>query len=57
MIRLTKLLDSCETSKDKVVSVKTLDYLADYTEFHFGEEEKLQEEITYTGCGKAQRRA
>ena len=52
MIRLTKLLDSCETSKDKVVSVKTLDYLADYTEFHFGEEEKLQEEITYPGVEK-----
>ena len=42
--KINKLLDSCETSKDKVVSVKTLDYLADYTEFHFGEEEKLQEE-------------
>ena len=24
-----------------------LDYLADYTEFHFGEEEKLQEEVSY----------
>ena len=47
--KINKLLDSCETSKDKVVSVKTLDYLADYTEFHFGEEEKLQEEIQYPG--------
>ena len=26
--KINKLLDSCETSKDKVVSVKTLDYLA-----------------------------
>ena len=26
-----------------------LNYLADYTEFHFGEEEKLQEEIGYPG--------
>ena len=43
--KINKLLDSCETSKDKVVAVKTLDYLADYTEFHFGEEEKLQESI------------
>ena len=50
--KINKLLDSCETSKDKVVSVKTLDYLADYTEFHFGEEEKLQEEITYPGVEK-----
>ena len=47
--KINKLLDSCETSKDKVVAVKTLDYLADYTEFHFGEEEKLQEEISYPG--------
>ncbi len=43
--KINKLLDSCETSKEKVVAVKTLDYLADYTEFHFGEEEKLQESI------------
>ena len=47
--KINKLLDSCETSKDKVVAVKTLDYLADYTEFHFGEEEKLQESIQYPG--------
>ena len=51
--KINKLLDSCETSKDKLVAVKTLDYLADYTEFHFGEEEKLQESRS---C-KTQRRA
>ena len=45
--KINKLLDSCETSKEKVVAVKPLDYLADYTEFHFGEEEKLQESIDY----------
>ena len=45
--KINKLLDSCETSKEKVVAVKTLDYLADYTEFHFGEKEKLQESIDY----------
>ncbi len=47
--KINKLLDSCETSKDKLVAIKTLDYLADYTEFHFGEEEKLQEDIQYPG--------
>ena len=26
-----------------------LEYLADYTEYHFAEEEKLQEEIEYPG--------
>ena len=50
--KINKLLDSCETSKDKVVAVKTLDYLADYTEFHFGEEEKLQESINYPGIAE-----
>ncbi len=45
--KINKLLDSCETGKDKLVAVKTLDYLADYTEFHFTEEEKLQAEIEY----------
>lgn len=33
--------------KNERTAVKTLDYLADYTEFHFGEEEKLQESINY----------
>ena len=47
--KINKLLDSCETSKDKLVAIKTLDYLADYTEFHFGEEEKLQESVEYPG--------
>ena len=47
--KINKLLDSCETSKDKLVAIKTLDYLADYTEFHFVEEEKLQEDIQYPG--------
>ena len=50
--KINNLLDSCETSKDKLVAVKTLDYLADYTEFHFGEEEKLQESINYPGVNE-----
>ena len=50
--KINKLLDSCETSKDKLVAVKTLDYLADYTEFHFGEEEKLQQSINYPGIAE-----
>ena len=43
--KINKLLDSCETSNEKPVAIKTLDY----TEFHFGEEEKLQESISYPG--------
>ena len=47
--KINKLLDSCENGNDKLAAVKTLDYLSDYTEFHFGAEEKLQEEIEYPG--------
>lgn len=47
--KINTLLDSCEVGNDKLTAVKTLEYLADYTEFHFGEEEKLQEEIEYPG--------
>ena len=47
--RINKLLDSCEIGNDKLAAIKMLDYLADYTDFHFGEEEKLQEAIEYPG--------
>ncbi len=47
--KINGLLESCELGKDKIAAIKTLEYLADYTEFHFGEEEKLQEEIEYPG--------
>ena len=47
--KINKLLDSCEVGNDKLTAIKTLDYLADYTDFHFGEEEKLQESISYPG--------
>ena len=47
--KINRLLDSCENGNDKRVAITTLDYLADYTEFHFCEEEKLQESIGYPG--------
>ena len=47
--KINKLLDSCEVGNDKLTAIKTLDYLADYTDFHFGEEAKLQESISYPG--------
>ena len=47
--KINKLLDSCEVGNDKLTAIKTLDYLADDTDFHFGEEEKLQESISYPG--------
>ena len=47
--KIAALEEACETNKDKTTAVKLLNYLADYTDFHFGEEEKLQEEIEYPG--------
>lgn len=45
--RVNKLVESCENGKEKVAAVKTLDFLMDYTEFHFSDEEKLQQEVGY----------
>lgn len=50
--KINNLLDSCETGRDKLAAVRTLDYLADYTDFHFSAEEKLQEEIEYPGIAQ-----
>ena len=36
----------------RVDAVKMLDYLGEYVEYHFGEEEKLQEEISYPGLAE-----
>jgi len=50
--RINKLLDSCEAENGAVTAIKTLDYLADYTNFHFGAEEELQKEIGYPDYDK-----
>ena len=47
--KINELVRSCETSVELSTAVKTLNYLADYTDFHFSAEEKLQEEIEYPG--------
>jgi len=48
--RINKLMILCENEKPaKKEAIKMLEYLADYTEYHFAEEEKLQEEIEYPG--------
>lgn len=41
-----------EEHPGKVDAINMLDYLAEYVEFHFGEEEKLQEEIHYPGLAE-----
>lgn len=47
--RINQLLESCEDGQGKIKAVKILDYLMEYTDFHFSAEEKLQEEISYPG--------
>ena len=37
--RINKLLDSCEAGEGKISAIKMLDYLAKYTDTHFGDEE------------------
>ena len=47
--KINALLESCEKNTDKVVAIKTLDFLSDYTEYHFNAEEQLQKDINYPG--------
>ena len=50
--RVNKLTDECTVGREKNVAIQTLDFLLDYTEFHFGAEEKLQEEVGYPGLAE-----
>lgn len=54
--RINKLLGSCENGTCKVEAIKMLDYMADYTEFHFKAEEKLQEEVEYPAIEEHKKR-
>lgn len=45
--RVNKLTEACSVGKEKNVAIQTLDFLMDYTDFHFRDEEKLQEECSY----------
>ena len=47
--KINKLVDCCEQGGGKLEAIKMLDYLSEYTDFHFGDEEKLQEEVSYPG--------
>lgn len=47
--KINDLLHSCEERVDRRGALRMLDYLTEYTEFHFKEEEKLQQEIGYPG--------
>ena len=45
--RIRVFVNSCENNSGKIKAIQMLDYLADYTDFHFSAEEKLQEEVGY----------
>ena len=51
--RISRFVASCEAGEqNKVQAIKMLDYMMDYTEFHFAEEEKLQESVGYPELAK-----
>lgn len=50
--RIKQFVDSCQEGNAKIKAIKMLDYLADYTDFHFTEEEKLQENVNYPGLNE-----
>ena len=47
--RIQNFLTACQNGDSKVKAIKMLDYLDEYTDFHFKEEEKLQENVGYPG--------
>lgn len=47
--RIADFMECCERGDSKVQAIKMLDYLDEYTNFHFSAEEKLQKEVEYPG--------
>jgi len=47
--RVNKLLESLEKGTEKRTAIETLNFLLDYTVFHFEEEEQLQKEAGFPG--------
>ncbi len=45
--RVNKLTEECKVGTEKIVAVQTMDFLMDYVNKHFADEEKLQEENNY----------
>ena len=41
--RINKLINACENGVCQLEAIRMLDFLSDYTDFHFREEEALQE--------------
>ena len=50
--KINHLVIACENGSCQLESIKILDYLSDYTEYHFQEEEQLQEAAGYPGLAE-----
>ena len=47
--KINRLLEVCESGDGKLSALRMLNYLSEYTQFHFREEEELQKEAGYPG--------
>lgn len=47
--RIKQFVDSCQKGDGKIKAINMLDYLTEYTDFHFTEEENLQKSVGYPG--------
>ena len=45
--RIRQVVAACESGDSKIKANKMLDYLDEYTNFHFQEEEELQKKVSY----------
>ena len=45
--KISDLVTTCENGDGKVKAIKMLDYLEEYTNFHFSAEEELQQKAGY----------
>lgn len=50
--RINRLLVNCEECPSRGEAARLLNYLADYTDYHFSEEEALQKSIGYPGMAE-----
>lgn len=45
--RIRQFVAACKSGDSKIKAIKMLDYLDEYTNFHFQEEEELQKKVSY----------
>ena len=50
--RIKQFVDSCQSGDGKVKAIRMLDYLAEYTDYHFKAEEKLHADVAYPGLNE-----